>query len=233
MINRRRHKRIGLEHMEIPAKTIITSECKILDMGLNGVRILTTQWLNMKSNYTIRFNIDGKPVSNKGTVKWVKLIDNVKNANQDSMPIYMTGIEFQSVFTDNGKDMLQIVDEYSANGEHRLSGTRLKIKSPGKAVFNILQEYPIRQISSGGMLVETNHELPLEKTFPWAFNFPGDDNIVRCDGRVVSSLKAFGKKQKRFKNCVAFVDMPKEYRAHLARFILKAMNSEVKAAPLY
>lgn len=232
MINRRRHKRIGLEHVEVPAKTVITSECKILDMGLNGVRVLTTQWLNMNRNYTVRFNINGRPVSNKGTVKWVRLVDNITYANQDSMPIYMTGIEFQSVFTTDGKDMLHILDEFSANGEHRLSGARLKIKSPGKAVFNILQEYPIRQISSGGMLVETDHELPLERTLPWAFNFPGDEKVIRCDGRIVSSLKAFGKKQKRFKNCVAFVDLQKEYRAHLARFILKSINSEVKAASL-
>lgn len=233
MINRRRHKRIGLEHLDIPAKTVLTSECAILDMGLQGIRLITTQWLNINSDYSIKFNLDGRLVSNKGTVKWVKLIDSKKSDNQDSTPIYIAGIEFQSVFTDDGKDIIHVLDEYSANEENRLSGMRLKIDSPGKAVFKILQEYPIRQISSGGMLVETNLELPLEKIFPWAFSFPGEDTVIRCNGRIVSRIKLFSKNQKRFQSGIAFQDMQNKDRTNLARFIMKTVCSEVKTASLY
>jgi hypothetical protein len=233
MINRRRYKRIGLEHLDIPAKTVITSECEILDMGLQGVRVITTLWLNINSEYSIKFNLDGKLVSNKGTVKWVKLIDSKKSDNHDSTPVYMAGIEFQSVFTDDGKDIMHLLDEFSVNEEHRLSGTRLKIDSPGKAVFKILQEYPIRQISSGGMLVETDLELPLEKILPWAFSFPGEDTVIQCNGRIVSRVKAFSKNQKRFQSGIAFQDLQKRDRTNLARFLMKAMCSDLAASLLH
>jgi hypothetical protein len=199
-------------------------------MGLQGVCLATTQWLPINNNYTFKFNLDGKLVSNKGTVRWVKLVGNKKGENQDSVPVYLTGIEFKSVLTDKGRDLARVLDEYSTQGEKRLSGKRFKINAPGKTVFNILHEYPIRQISSGGMLVETDLELHLEKTFPWVFSYPGDDRPIQCKGKVVSRLETFTENKRRYSIGVAFTDLQHEERKHLARFIMKAMFQGLKTS---
>lgn len=232
MVKRRRHKRIDLENIHVQAKTVLSSECKILDMSLKGVCVATSQWLNINNEYSIKFHLDGKPVSNKGTVRWVRLVGNKRGNNQDSIPIYLTGIEFKDVLTDSGRDIIHVLDEYSENKENRLRGNRFKINAPGKAVFNVLQEFPIRQISSGGMLVEADHELLPGGAFPWTFYFPGDDDIIRCKGRIISRLETFSHTKRRYNIGVEFVDMQKEDRRKLARFVMKAMFSELKTALL-
>ena len=233
IINRRRHKRIALGHLNVQAKTVLSSECKILDMGLKGVCIATTHWLSLNNSYSIKFNLDEKRISNKGTVRWVKLVGNKKEGNLDSMPVYMTGMEFETVLTESGKDIARVLTEFSENGEKRLSGHRVKLKNNGKAVFNVLHEYPIRQISSGGMLVETEHELRLGEIFSWAFNFPEDVNIIRCRGRITSRIESFSTNRKRYHAGVQFVAMEKEDRIKLARFVMKAMISGLKAPSLH
>jgi hypothetical protein len=230
MLKRRRHKRVDLEATSVQAKTFLTSDCRILDMGLQGVRVATTQWLNLDNEYSIKFNINGRQVFNRGTVRWARLVGNQKGRNQDSIPIYMTGIEFSAVLTDKAKDIIGVLDEYSEDEEKRFSGQRLQIKTPVKAVFNVLREYPIRQISSGGMLVETDHELQQDKILSWAFNFPDDVNIIRCRGRVISCRRTVLHHRKRYSVGIEFIDLQQVDRVKLARFIMKAMCSELKTS---
>ena len=232
MLERRRHRRVGLETMNIQAKTVLSSDCKILDIGLQGVRVATTQWLNLNNEYSIKFNINGRQVFNKGTVRWARLVDSQKGKNQDSVPVYMTGIEFNAVLTDKAKDIIDVMDEFSEDKEKRFSGKRLQIKTPAKAVFNVLREYPIKQISSGGMLVETDHEFLPDETFSWAFNFPEEVNIIRCRGRIVSCQRTLIDHRKRYSVGIEFIDIEKEERVKLARFIMKAICSELKTSLL-
>jgi len=231
MVKRRRHRRIDLEYMNVQARTILTSECKILDMGMRGVRLATTQRLNINDKYSIKFNIDGKRILNKGTVRWARLVGNQKGQNQDSIPLFMTGIEFDSVLTDKGEEILHVLDECSGNVGKRFGGKRVRIHAPGQTVLNVFREYPIKQISSGGMLVETDQEFVLDKRFFWAFNFPEDD-IIRCQGRVASCLETFTNNMKRYNIGIEFMDVQKEDRINLTRFILQAMVHELKTSLL-
>ena len=227
---RRRHKRVDLEATNIQAKTVLSSNCRILDIGLQGVRVATTHCLNLDSEYSIKFNINGRQVFNRGTVRWARLVGNQKGSHQDSIPLYMTGIEFSSVLTDKAKDIIDVLDRCAEDKEKRMSGQRLQIKTPAKAVFNVLREFPIRQISSGGMVVETDHELQPGETFSWAFNFPDDVNIIRCRGRVVSCRRTIFQHRKRYSVGLEFIDLQQEDRVKLARLIMKAMCSEMKTS---
>ena len=230
---RRRHKRVGLEATLVQAKTVLTSNCRVLDMGLQGVRVATTQWLNLDSEYSIKFNINGRQVFNKGTVRWARLVGSQKGSHQDSIPVYMTGIEFNSVLTDKARDIMDVLDRCAEDKEKRIVGQRLKIKTPATAIFNVLREYPIRQISSGGMIVEADHELQPGQTLSWAFNFPNDINIIRCRGKVVSCRRTVIEHRKRYSVGIEFTDLQQEDRVKLARFIMKAMCAELKKTMLH
>ena len=227
---RRRHKRIGLEHIEIAAKTVIPSECKILDIGMSGVCVATTQWLPINNTYSIKFHHNGTTVSHTGTVRWVKLVGTKKGINEDSVPIYMTGMEFKSVLTDTGRGIIRVLDRCADKEDNRQNGNRFKLKLPAKAVFNILKECRIRQISTGGMLIETDLDLLPDKLYSWAFSFPGDDHVICCTGRIVSHAEAFIKSSRRHHFGVAFADVKKENRKNLTRFVMKAMFAGLKAS---
>lgn len=228
---RRRHRRIELEGMKIRAKTVISSECKILDMGVKGICIATTQQLNFGHAYSIAFNLEGRRISDKGMVRWVKLAGKKKGRNQDSLPVYLTGLEFENVLSKYGKEIIQVLEEYSENTNQR-RGSRLKIKAPGKTVFNILQEFPVRQISSGGMLLESDIALPADKTFPWVFSPSGSDSTIRCTGRVISCFASFSASRIHYKTRIAFSDLAGENRIILARFLMRAATENLKASLL-
>ncbi len=199
-------------------------------MGIRGVRLSTTQSLNIDDEYSIKFNIGGRQINNKGTVRWARLVGNQKGNDQDSVPIYMTGLEFESVLTEKGQEMVQVLGECSEKDERRFSGKRLQIATPRKTVLNVFREYPIRQISSGGMLVEADQQLLPERRFFWAFNFPEDDNIIRCQGRVASCRESFLNNRKRYNVGIEFVDVPRHDRIRLSRFVMKAMVHELKTS---
>ncbi len=229
---RRRHRRVNLEHMNVQASTILPSECKILDMGLQGLRLATTQPLNIDDEYSIKFNVGGRRIINKGTVRWARLVGNQKGNDQESVPLYMTGLEFKSILTDKGQEIIHVLGECSEKDERRHSGKRLQITTPRKTVLNVFREYPMKQISSGGMLVETDQELPADKRLFWAFNSPDDGNIIRCQGRVASCLVTYMNNRKRYNIGIEFVDVQKEDRRRLTRFVMKAMFHELKTSLL-
>ena len=232
MAKQRRHRRVNLEHMNVQARTILTSDCKILDIGIRGACLATTQSLNIDDEYSIKFNVDGRRIINKGTVRWARLVGNQKGNDQESVPIYMTGLEFKSVLTDKGQEIVHVLGACSESGERRYSGKRLLISAPRKTILNVFREYPIKQISSGGMLVETDQEFPADKLFFWAFNFPKDDDIIRCQGRVASCRETFMNNRKRYNVGVEFVGVHREDRILLSRFVMRAMVRELKTTLL-
>jgi len=218
--------------MDVAAKTVISTECKILDIGMNGACVATTQWLPLNNNYAFKFHHNGTPVSNTGTVRWAKLVGTRKSSNEDSVPIYMTGMEFKSVLTDTGRGIIRVLDRYADKEDNRQNGNRFKLKLPAKAVFNILKECRIRQISTGGMLIETDLDLVLDKPYSWAFRFPGDDHVICCTGRIVSHAEVFNKSSRRHHYGIAFTDVRKEDRKNLARFVINAMFSGLNTSLL-
>jgi hypothetical protein len=232
LAERRRHKRIGLEHMEVTAKTVIPTECKILDIGMNGVCVATTQWLPLNNNYSFKFHHNGTTVSNTGTVRWVKLVGTKRGSNEDSVPVYMTGMEFKSVLSDTGRGIIRVLDRYANKDDSRQNGNRFKLKLPAKAVFKIMKECRIRQISTGGMLIETDLDLLSDKPYSWAFNCPGDEHLVSCTGSIVSHAETFNKSGRRHHFGIAFTDLRQEDRKNLARFVLDAMFSGLKTSLL-
>ena len=218
--------------MNVQASTILTSECNLLDVGIRGVRLATTQPLNIDDNYLIKFNVEGRRIINKGTVRWASLVGNQKGNDQESVPLYMTGLEFKSVLTAKGQEMIHVLGACSGKDERRYSGKRLQITTSRKTVLNVFREYPIKQISSGGMLVETDQELPPDKRLFWAFSSPEDGNIIRCQGRVASCRETFMNNRKRYNIGIEFVEVQKEDRRRLTRFVMKAMVDELKISLL-
>lgn len=227
---KRRHKRIGLEHLDIQARTVFSAAGEILDVSLNGACLSTTQWLPINNDYAIGFYLDGKFFSHTGTVRWVKLVGTKKGADHDAIPIYTTGLEFTTVLTDDGKDIMNVLHTFSENRGQRLSGKRLKLAPPVKAIFPVLKECQIKQISSGGMLIETDLEFSPGESYYWAFNFPGQDRLVRCHGKIISRTGTSDKNRHTFG--IAFSNMLSEDRKNLARFIMEAMFSGEKAVLL-
>ncbi len=216
--------------MDVQARTVFSAAGEILDVSLNGACLYTTHWLPINTDYALGFYLDGKFFSHTGTVRWGKLIGSKKGDNHDAIPIYMTGMEFTTVLTDNGKDIMSVLHTFTENRGQRLSGKRLKLAPPVKAVFPVQKECQIKQISSGGMLIETDLEFSPGESYYWAFNFPGQERLVRCSGKIVSRVGTSDKRRHTFG--IAFSHMLREDRKNLARFILEAMFSGEKPALL-
>jgi hypothetical protein len=98
------------------------------------------------------------------------------------------------------------LDTYADKEDNRQNGNRFKLKLPAKAIFNILKECRIRQISTGGMLIETDLGLLSDRPYSLTFSFPGDDHVIRCSGRIVSHAEVFNRSSRRHHYGVAFTE---------------------------
>jgi hypothetical protein len=57
------------------------------------------------------FNIHGRTVSVKANVKWVTLISNKKQNKNEVLPIYLSGMEFNNISSEQLKQLARYVEE--------------------------------------------------------------------------------------------------------------------------
>lgn len=111
MKERRRHKRLVIQSGDLPAKTVFSAEVDILDISQSGISVRSTKGFHTGAHCTIKFKAKGKPLSVKAVVMWVKLVENWKNEKNEVVPVYVSGMEFRNVTTDQTALIADFIEE--------------------------------------------------------------------------------------------------------------------------
>ncbi len=118
------------------------------------------------------------------------------------------------------KDFMRLVgipsDQKLADGLQP-SPLRYSIFTHEKARMNYPTTFPVKKISLGGMLVETETELLEGERYPMAIYLSDSEPPVRFKGRVASKIPSGN----GFEIGVEFCDMRDDDRDRLASFIRK------------
>lgn len=219
MSEKRQHKRYLVDDMEINGHMMFATEVKVINISISGVSLKADRRLDIGKEYTLKLGDADNAFSLKGTVVWSSITETKKSSHGDLVPIYTAGIKFSNVLTERLMKIINFIEEHKKDEEHRLSGLRFSINTPGKAILKVPSGYKVVKLSQGGMLIRSLQPLDIESRFPMEISLP-EDSPVNFIGRVASCcLIEDGMSVINYDIGIAFLDMSEKDSERLKKFI--------------
>jgi len=213
--------------MEINGMMMFANEVEILDISIGGISLRADRRMNIGAEYSLKIRDKASVIPLKGTVVWALLSGTRKTPDRGTVPLYTAGMSFSNLSSERIGELTRFIAEHRQEHHedddmHCLSGLRFNIRYNINAGETALLNYPegfrVKKISLGGMLIESAHEIEVEKRLPMELSLPGD-TLITFWGRVASCLPTDREEQRLYATGIEFVDISGSERARLAEFI--------------
>lgn len=228
MTERRRHTRFRMEVVDITGKMMFADDVNILDISIGGVSLKADRRLNIGHEYAVKMENSGRVLAVKGLVVWSVLSGNKEGARGDSIPLYTAGMKFIDVSDKKLEEIVNFIEKYEQGALMPISpyGTggmrqsvRIRIDAQEKATVNFPENYKVKILSLGGMLVESERPVEIESRLSMEVFFPENTSITFL-GRVASCRLVQDEKVELFHIGIEFIDMSEEHKEKLQEFVL-------------
>lgn len=216
MDERRRCPRFTVEN--IHGRLVAESEVDILNMSISGAAIKVERRLTMGGHYNLKLDRGGGMLAVKTEVVWSVLTEFRRDEDGDEIPVYSAGLKFVDVLTPRITELLSFIDEHKIIDEKRLGGLRMHIDAPGKASLDYPEGYKVLVLSRTGMLIETDHGMPLDGVCPMEVVLPGAQPL-RFSGRVVTLKERLDDTRPRREIGIEFQEMSDADRSRLSKYL--------------
>ncbi len=232
MRDKRKYKRFKLKDREVNGKMILATEVTVIDISVSGISLRLNRRLNIGGDYTLK--LEGKKtISMKGTVVWCSLIETRKVSSEETIPIYSAGMQFKDMSAERVAELQYLIDSHKIEEVRVIGGStrlniRFHIKDPENAVLIYPDDYRVKTISLGGMLIECPRNIEIESRIPMEM-FLHDDNVLKFVGRVASSHAMENEGQKQYNIGIEFLDLTEGDRKILDSFIAQSGFSDTDA----
>jgi len=107
---RRRYKRVKVEHMEVNSEMPSATYVKIVDISKNGVFVKADRKLDIGKKYTLKIEYKNKVLFVKAVVVWSLLEDNAEDCGGNIIPIYIAGMQYTDVLKGNITEIISLID---------------------------------------------------------------------------------------------------------------------------
>jgi len=227
MQTRRQHKRYKVDVMEINGKMVLAKSVKILDISIGGVCLQTEKRLNIGSEYTLKIEGKGKVLTVKGFVVWAVLSGSSADSGGSIIPMYKAGMKFIDASDKKINEIVNFIEDHEKDVDkqvdlHAPSGGRLYVRicieDPEKAVLNYQGSYKAKNISLGGMLIESEHLLEIESKLPMEMIL-NEEVSIKFLGRIIDCLLVKDKDIEHYAIRVEFIEMSEMDKKILVEFI--------------
>ncbi|MBM4146829.1 MAG: PilZ domain-containing protein [Nitrospira sp.] len=239
MQNTRRYERYKANLIGINGRIILAKFVKIIDISIGGLSLQTEKRLNIGNEYTLKIDSKEKVFTVKGIVVWSVLNNSIKDSKGNIVPLYTAGIKFTNVSGEKINEITDFMQTYKRDIDHKVnlfspSGRRLYVRihvtTPENGVLNCHEDYKVKILSLGGMLIESSHPLEVESTLPMEIIFPEYKSIL-FQGRVAACLQKKVKDLLHYDIGIDFVNMTEKDKEILHEIIrlLKTTNDSSRA----
>lgn len=206
MKDKRRHKRFAVEALDISNNVVFATRVNTTDVSIYGLAFEIGRKLKQGDQYTLNLRGKGKTVTIKGIVVRSSLKGYRLTPGGDKKPVYNVGFKFLDIQNEMIHELMEFIQDYtgknySFEGLNKLSGGRLSarvsIRNPGKDILNFQECYKVRDISSGGMLIEgkqgikTGIKLPMQISSPKIQPIEVIGEVIRCFSIQKSEARLF------------------------------------------
>lgn len=235
MKEHRRFKRFVVDLLGINGKMMFANEVEIRDISAGGISLKVDKRLNMGAEYTVKITTtEDEPISVRGSVVWSKLSGTKKGEKDEVIPLYVAGMKFINVSDHKMNELITFIQNQEDFSREKVHGAaeqdecrcsmRFLVKPPlGKAVLNASEDYGVKKLSLGGMLIESETPLKIEERMPMEILLPNNEHI-QLSGRIASCLEIPGSKDNaesvsRYDIGIEFLEMEEADMEKLQGFV--------------
>lgn len=221
MQDKRKYIRFKLNDLEVNGKMALATEVKVIDISISGISVKANRRLNIGGDYTLK--LEGrKTISLRGTVIWCSLTDSRKGPGGEMIPMYSAGMQFKDMSKERTTELQYLIDTYKIKEIQVVGGTRqyirFNIKDPENVVLIYPDNYKVKTISLGGMLIECQRNFEIESRIPMEMLIH-DNKPFKFMGRVASSRAIDEKGQITYDIGIEFLALTEKDREMLTLFI--------------
>jgi Tfp pilus assembly protein PilZ len=226
MVDGRLHQRFAADVLDMHGMAAHIKVVRILDMSLNGISLKIDSRLDVGRTCILKINREGRVLNIKSIVVWSLLDNHIKVLN-NFIPIYRVGLKFIDI---PKKQMIEVIrfivklkqkidkqmDILAASGLRQR--VRFQIEAPEKALLVCRKDYKIKNLSLGGMLIESQDQLDIGETLYMKI-IPQKGKSIKVSGKVVSHFLI---EKSNHANCdvgIEFCDMLEKDREMLKEVI--------------
>jgi hypothetical protein len=107
---RRRYKRVKVEHMEVNCDMPSASYMKIIDISKNGVFVKTDRKLDIGKKYALKIEYEKNVLFAKASVVWSLLDEEGEYTDGRFHPIYFAGMQFADFLKGEIADIMGLIE---------------------------------------------------------------------------------------------------------------------------
>jgi hypothetical protein len=232
-MDKRRHERIAIKTLEMNNQVFFAKEIKIRDISITGIVFESHEKMDINSQYTLELRGKNKALPLQGMVVRSLISEYRRNPAKQLIPIYTIAIQFNDI-SDKVAELIQLINFRSKKIQKKatllkLNGLRLckrvTINDSEKDFISFHGNYAVKEISFGGMLLESEDLLEIDNKLPMEISIP-EDKPLKVVGRVVRHTLINGnyplindKDLKKYHMGIEFIDMSEKYRAMLNKLV--------------
>jgi hypothetical protein len=170
----------------------------------------------------------------KGLVVWSVLGESVKDGSDNIIPIYTAGMKFIDTSPEKTGEIVDFIEAHKRDVDKEIdlyspSGLRLHVRihieDPEKTVLDSQEGYRVRNLSLGGMLVESEHPFETGSKLPMEITL-SEKEIIRVSGGVVSCTLMKSYAMDHYHVGIEFQDVSVKDRKILKAFLLSHSSPE-------
>jgi len=109
---KRRHKRVEVEHMEVNCEMPLATYVKIINISKTGIFVKADRKLDIGKKYALKIECEDEVLFVKAVVVWSLLEDNVEDANGNIIPVHIAGMQFTDVLKGDITEILTSIEIY-------------------------------------------------------------------------------------------------------------------------
>jgi c-di-GMP-binding flagellar brake protein YcgR len=183
--NKRATKRIKVDGLE--GRMALVTQVEIVNISLGGISVKVDRRLTIGSECTLKLQQGKDVLPVKAVVVWSTL-SGFRKKGEEQAPEYSVGMKFTHVISEEGRSIVNFINQNRSFKEQRLTGLRVEVQARGRAVLDQPAPFQVKLISLTGMLIEMNRELEADKTYPMEVMM---DEVTRIHvtGRVSSQFE--------------------------------------------
>jgi hypothetical protein len=222
MKNLRRHKRYGLDSIDVKGKMGLSDKVEILDISLGGVAFKVNRRLNPGREYMIKLHDKGRTLDVTGIIVRSELSGMEERGDDQSVSIYSAGMQFKANSAAQVAAFLESIvqnrKEMEPSPVERRVNVRFQITGPHEHILSYPAHFRVKKISLSGMLIQTEEALDIESKVPMELAL-NDGTSVNFIGRVVTCQTTESKGQTHYDIGSEFTDLTDKDNALLQTFI--------------
>jgi Tfp pilus assembly protein PilZ len=231
-MEQRSHPRFIVESLDISGRIMLANKVEILNISVGGVLVKTDKRLNVGTIYMLRLESKGKLLTLPCKVVRAELSESHKDSIGQSIPIYSAGMQFTNV----SNEQINVINDFLKGHvigyqkqEHKamdkISDLRLYvrflIKTPEQATIQCYDSYKLKDISMGGIRIESDYRLDIGEKQLMEIVLPGE-KPVKFSGKVISCFLLGNKEPKQYDIGIKFLDMSDQDKETF-KFFLKSL----------